>query len=252
VVDRTSGVPAYRQVAEAIRSQIESGELAPGAPLPSERDLVTRFDVSRPTIRDAVKLLRSQGLVVAEHGRGMFVRRSVPVTRLARNRLSRAARADDKHAFLADAAVATFTPSVSVHVRFEPADERTARGLQIEPGTEVTVRDRVMRADGVAIQLAVSRFPRGITRDTALEEINTGPGGVYARLEEAGHMLDHFEEVVGARMATPHEQSVLQLAEGTPVITVTRIAYTTDNAVEVNDMVLAADRYELHYRLPAE
>jgi GntR family transcriptional regulator len=109
-----------------------------------------------------------------------------------------------------------------------------------------------MRADGSAVQLAVSRFPRAITRDTALEETNTGPGGVYARLEETGHILDHFEEIVGARMATPHEQSVLQLPEGTPVITVTRIAYTADRAVEVNDMVLAADRYELHYQLPAE
>jgi GntR family transcriptional regulator len=252
VVDRTSGVPAYRQVAEAIRRQIKAGELPPGAALPSERDLVARFGVSRPTIRDAIKLLRSQGLVVAEHGRGMFVRKAVAVTRLARNRLSRAARADDKHAFLADAASGTFTPSVSVRIRFEPADDTIADTLGIDAGTEVTIRDRIMRADESVVQLAVSFLPRDLTKDTPLEETNTGPGGLYARLEEAGHVLTHFEEVVGARMPTPQEQSLLQLPDGTPVITVTRVAYTADRAVEINNMVLAADRYELHYLLPAE
>jgi GntR family transcriptional regulator len=250
-VDRTSGVPAYRQVAAALRERIETGVLAAGAPLPSERELTEMFSVSRPTIREAVKLLRTQGLVVAEHGRGVFVRPPATVTRLARNRLSRAARAANQGAFLGDAAAGGFTPSISVRIRFEPADERVAELLAIPVDTEVTVRDRVMRANGLAVQLAVSRLPRDITRGTLLEEVNTGPGGAYARLEEAGYVLDHFEEVVGARMPTQAEQSLLQLPDGTPVISVTRVAYSA-RPVEVNDMVLTADRYELHYRLPAE
>lgn len=87
--------------------------------------------------------------------------------RLARSRLSRAARANNEGAFLADAKAQGFTPSSSVRIRFEPVDERAAELLQIEPGAEVTVRDRVMRANGLVVQLAVSRFPRGFTRGTA-------------------------------------------------------------------------------------
>jgi GntR family transcriptional regulator len=240
VIDRTSGVAVYRQVADQIRVKIQSGELAPGALLPSERELVEQLGVSRPTVQQAIKFLRAQGVVVAEHGRGVFVRQPRAVKRLARNRVSQAE------------SPAGFTPSVSVRVRFEPADERTAKLLRIEPGAEVTVRARQMRTDNTVVQVALSRLPREITRGTQLEDISTGQGGIYARLEAAGYALDHFTEVVSARMPTPDEQSQLQLLEGTPVIVVTRVTHTANGPVEVNDMILAADRYELLYELPAD
>jgi GntR family transcriptional regulator len=161
-------------------------------------------------------------------------------------------RDEDRGAFLGDAAAAGFRPEVSVRVRFETADRRVAGLLGIDEGTEITVRDRVMRADGLPVQLAVSRLPRELTRDTAIEDIDTGSGGVYARLEETGRKLDHFDETVAARMPTQEERTLLHLAPGTPVITVTRVAHTNDRPVEVNDMVLAADRYQLSYRFPAE
>ena len=254
VVDRGSGVPAFRQVAADLRQEIASGRLAPGARLPSERELVDAYGVSRPTIRDAVNLLRSEGLVTSEHGRGVFVR--VPASlgqRMAHSRLSREVRRRTGGAFFADAAEHGFTPSADVSVRFEEAYERVAGYLALEPGSEVTVRDRVMRADGLVVQLAVSRLPREPTPDTASEQVGTRGGGTHARLEEAGHRLASFVEHVGARMPTPDEASLLQLAEGVPVVTVTRVAYREDGRpVEMNDMVLAADRYQLSYEWAAD
>lgn len=253
MVDRTSGVPAFRQVAADLRSKISAGHYSPGDQLPSERELVDTYGVSRPTIRDAVNVLRSEGLVTSEHGRGVFVRPPASIQRIARSRLSREARERNRGAFLADAAARGFTPSTSVKVRFEQADERTAAHLAIDEGAEITVRDRVMRADGLVVQLAVSRLPRELTRGTVIEEVNTGTGGAYARLEEAGHTLATFVEHVGARMPTPQEASLLQLGDGVPVITVTRVAYGEDGLpLEMNDMVLAADRYELSYEWPAD
>ncbi|GGM74996.1 transcriptional regulator [Longimycelium tulufanense] len=254
MIDRSSGVPAYRQVAADLREKIKSGNLSPGTQLPSERELVESYGVSRVTVRDAVGLLRSEGVVTVEHGRGVFVRPPTTVQRLSRSRLSRAARDANQGMFLGDAAQGGFTPSVTVRIRFEPADEATAQSLEIEDGTEVTVRDRVMRADGLPVQLAISRLPRDVTRQApAVEQVETGQGGAYARLEEAGFRLGHFNETVTARMPTPDEASLLQLASGVPVIVVTRIAYTVDGKpVEVNDMILSADRYELSYDIPAE
>jgi GntR family transcriptional regulator len=253
VIDRTTGEPAYRQVAADIRAKIESGEYAPGAVIPSERTLVVAYGVSRPTIRDAINQLRTEGALVSEHGRGVFVRPRRTVVRLSRSRLSRAARAEDRGAFLGDASAGGFTPSTTVKVRFEPADERTADLLGITVGDDVVVRDRVMRADGLAVMTAVSRLPRSLTRGSAIEEVETGAGGTYARLEEAGHRLDHFQEAVSARMPTRDEASVLQLPPGVPVIRVTRVAYAVDgSAVEVNDMTLSSDQYELIYEIPAD
>ncbi|MFD8495533.1 GntR family transcriptional regulator, partial [Amycolatopsis sp. NPDC059657] len=217
------------------------------------RELVDTYDVSRPTIRDAVNILRAEGIVISEHGRGVFVRPPASITRLARSRLSRAARERNQAAFIADAAARGFTPSSSVKISFEPADARAAAFLGISPGDEVTVRDRVMRADGLVVQLAVSRLPREFTRGTAIEEVNTGAGGAYARLEEAGHIIGSFVEHVGSRMPTPQEASLLQLADGVPVLTITRIAMREDGVqLEMNDMILAADRYELTYEWEAE
>jgi len=63
-------------------------------------------------------------------------------------------------------------------------ETRFAATLEIEPGTEVLVRDRIMFADDEPVQLATSYLPRDITRGTVIENEDTGPGGVYARLEE--------------------------------------------------------------------
>ncbi|MFF0149503.1 GntR family transcriptional regulator [Amycolatopsis sulphurea] len=253
MVNRKSGVPAFRQVATDLREKIAAGQYAPGDQLPSEREMVETYGVSRPTIREAVDMLRAEGLVTSEHGRGVFVRPPASIQRIARSRLSREARGRNRGAFLADAAARGFTPSTSVKIRFEEADSRTATHLAVSEGAELTVRDRVMRADGLVVQIAVSRLPRELTRDTAIEQVDTGKGGAYARREEAGHTLGSFIEHVGARMPTPDEASLLQLADGVPVMTVTRVAYGEDGTpLEMNDMVLAADRYELSYEWPAD
>ncbi len=253
MIDRYSGVPAYRQVADDIRAKINAGEYGPGDQLPSERDLVDAYGVSRPTIRDAIGLLRTDGVVIAEHGKGVFVRSAPPVIRLAMSRLSRTEREANRGAFLGDAATGGFTPTSAVRIYFEPADVRVADLLGVDPGTEVCVRDRVMSANDVPVQLSMSRLPRTLTAGTAIEQENAGSGGSYARLEEAGHRLAYFTETVGARMPTPAEASTLQLTAGTPVVTVTRIAFTTtDTPVEVNDIVMAADRFALVYKIPAD
>ncbi|HEX3785762.1 MAG TPA: GntR family transcriptional regulator [Pseudonocardiaceae bacterium] len=252
MVDRTSGVPVYRQVADDIRAKIESGQYPAGDALPSEPVLMEEYGVSRPTLREAVKVLRGEGRLFVEHGRGMFVRPPATLRRLARNRLTRAARATDTGAFRADAASAGFTSTSATTIRFELADDRTAELLHIERGAELTIRDRVMKADGMVVQLAVSSFPRSVTRGTAVEQMDTGPGGAYARLEEAGHTLTRFEETVGTRMPTPEERTKLGLSDGVPVFTLTRIAFEVSGPVEVNDMVMSGSAYQLVYDWPAE
>jgi GntR family transcriptional regulator len=74
VTDRGPELPVYRRVAEQLRAQILSGELAPGARLPAEFTLAHDFEVSRDTIRDALAVLRQDGLVATRKGSGAYVR----------------------------------------------------------------------------------------------------------------------------------------------------------------------------------
>jgi DNA-binding GntR family transcriptional regulator len=70
-----SEIPIYKQLANLIRAQIESGELAPGAMVPSEQTLMQRHGIARDTVRHAMDVLRDEGLVITTPGKGTFVRR---------------------------------------------------------------------------------------------------------------------------------------------------------------------------------
>ena len=73
-VDHMDPTPLYVQLANILRRMIESGELEPRAPLPSESYLQQEHGVARGTVRMAVRILRDEGLVVTIGGRGSFVR----------------------------------------------------------------------------------------------------------------------------------------------------------------------------------
>lgn len=69
-----SGMPAYLQVADDLRTQIRTGALEPGGRLPSMAQLRQQYGVSNTVVRDALNELRRGGLVVGQQGKGVFVR----------------------------------------------------------------------------------------------------------------------------------------------------------------------------------
>ena len=66
--------PKYLQIAQHIREQIIRGDLAPGAEVPSERQIAAEWNVSRPTATRALEALRREGMVTSVVGSGTFVR----------------------------------------------------------------------------------------------------------------------------------------------------------------------------------
>jgi GntR family transcriptional regulator len=243
----------YRQIADVLRSAIESGDLAPGARLPSESDLMTRFDVAQGTVRNALGVLRGEGLVLAEHGRGVFVRVRPRLRRLAHDRFARRHRDAGRAAYLAEAETENVKPRVDVYfVGPDKVTDDAAERLGVRRGVKVLVRRRRYLSDDYPTELATSYIPWELAKGTPMLDENPGPGGVYARIEEAGHRLDHFDEEITARMPSPEEAKALRLASGTPVLHLVRTAYDTNKtAVEVCDTVMSADMYLLSYRLDA-
>lgn len=72
-LDHESGTPLYKQLAQIIAAQIESGELAPDRPVPAETRLAEEYGVARLTARRAIRDLRERGLVFTTPGRGTYV-----------------------------------------------------------------------------------------------------------------------------------------------------------------------------------
>ncbi|MBC3987807.1 GntR family transcriptional regulator [Streptomyces sp. AC563] len=76
-IDPRAPEPPYRQIAADLIAEIERGELAPGKPLPSEKELTERYGVARNTARSALAVLRERGLIYTVSGRGSYVAQSV-------------------------------------------------------------------------------------------------------------------------------------------------------------------------------
>lgn len=251
-VDKTADRPVFKQIADDLRSQIEAGILAPGDRLPSESQLMERYGVARMTVRQSLSGLKSEGLIIAEHGRGVFVRGRPVVRRVASDRFARRHREAGQAAFIAEAE-GVGAPSVDeLEVGHEAATPDMRERLGLASRAKVLARRRRYLIDGQPVELAASYVPSALAKGTPIEERHTGPGGIYARLEELGHTLAEFTEEVGARMPTPEERRRLRLSDGTPVLTVRRIAFDTNGTpVEMTDTVKAAPSYLLEYRFPA-
>ncbi len=70
-------VPFYYQIVKLLRRKIEQGELIPGEKLPAEMELSKSFGVSRVTLRQALSILKADGLLDTKHGNGTFVVKSL-------------------------------------------------------------------------------------------------------------------------------------------------------------------------------
>lgn len=224
-------VARYQQVANQLRDAINRGEHKPGEALPSESQLVERFGLSRVTIRQAVGVLRAEGLVRVEHGRGAFVRPAQPVMSLRRTRL----RTPGARGFMADMQAQNRPYWVRTDIRRGPAPDAVAQRLKIEPGADVLLRDRAIGEEGdPALQLATSYYPAALVEEIPrLGERDTGRGA-SALIEERGYQL-HRVESVNARMPTPEQARQLELPPGVPVLRLIRVTFD-QNARPVETM----------------
>ncbi|MER5885078.1 GntR family transcriptional regulator [Streptomyces sp. NPDC001941] len=251
-LDPASDRAVFRQIADQLREAIAKGRLGEGEKLPSESELVEHYGVSRMTVRNSLSVLQGEGLVVSEHGKGVFVRLRPPLRRLASDRFARRHREQGKSAFTVEAEAAGVRSEVD---SLEVGEEKPSADVAARLGSsrKVLVRRRRYLVDGRPVEFAASYLPLDIVRGTAITEPNPGPGGIYARLEESGHRLDRFDEEIRSRMPTPREARTLQLASGVPVFHLVRTAYDTEGrAVEVCDTLMAADAFVLSYQLPAQ
>lgn len=245
-------MPPSRRVAEELRRAILDGALAPGAPLPSERELARRHGIARNTARQAIAILQADGLVDAQHGRGVFVRQGRPLLRRAHDRAAR--RHGEAGPFRAEVEAQGRVARVEViAVQRIPAPAWVAQRLGLAEGELVLRRRNRCRADDEPVQLVDTYLPPAIADGTSLADEVPAPGGIYAALEELGHRLARIDEELTARMPLPAEIDALVLGAGVPVIDLRHTGYDAAGAaIEVTQSILPGDRNALTFDLPVE
>lgn len=205
------GQPRYVQIAQTITEWIRMGRFAAGDRLPAERQLAQDLGVSRMTVRQAVGVLTQQGLINSHQGSGNYVTRPVldqPVDvligfsdNLIKRGVTPGARVLDLHVAQADAAL--------------------AQALQIAPDDPVLAVRRLRLANAMPVALEHSYFPERYFPRLAQHDLETR--SIYAILaQEYGVQLAGAYQTLEPVVALPDQAALLQIAEGAPLMLVTR------------------------------
>ncbi|MFJ3337210.1 GntR family transcriptional regulator [Streptomyces sp. NPDC086766] len=243
--------PKYQRIADSLREAIQSGEYGPGDRLPGENELMAAHGVARMTARQALSVLRDEGVAEARKGAGVFVRAFRPLRRRGIQRLSQEQWGSGRSIWSADIENRALEVD-QVAVSEEAAPERISAVLDLAAEETVCVRRRRFVLDGKPVLLATSYLPTSVVAGSAITQEDTGPGGTYARLAELGCKPVHFREEIRSRMPSKEEAAQLNISAGTPVILICRTAFADEGRpVEINEMTLDAASYILEYDFDA-
>jgi GntR family transcriptional regulator len=236
--------PRYRQVADQLREAIRRGDYPPGSPLPSQPELARRYSLNQTTINRAIAVLRQDGLVQVEQGRGAFVL-NLPTVRRVRRIPHRATGTSSFAAEIRRLGLEPKTDLVAETVTVVP--DAVALLLGLDKDTQVLMRERRMYADARPVQLATSYIPLDIAGAPDIADPDTHPTHLYERLAQQGHQVQRYSEEIEVRQPTLVEAAFLDLPDGRPVIQVTRVACDADRAIDVAINVLDAYKWRLVY-----
>ena len=233
------------QIAAELADSIRSGELQPGALVPSERELIERFGTTKSTAGKAIALLQAEGLVRTETGRGTFVQ-DIPKVKRVRRIPPRGNGSGSS--FAEEMRKAGLTPSTKL-VQAEAGRPPAAVAEQLDLGDDEQV---LIRTDGCPAQLATSYIPLSIAGSTGLAFPDTGPAGIHARLAERGHRVERFVEEVESRRPDAEEAQFLRISRTHHVLEVTRLAFDRKGRVlEVTVNVFPSNLWRLSYEWAA-
>lgn len=257
---------AYERIADELRQSIRAGELRPGDRLPAESKLAEQYRRSVPTIRDALRLLRDEGLIEKQHGRGNFVRTSrTTVSRTNVRHQWEKDRAREPKPDRLKTGAAEHDTGLQIgdfefyaSYREIKSDRRLSEIFDVPEGTAVlerTYRTRYAVATApfnlVTSYIVLDRIEEN--PDLLNDTNEPWPGGTQNQLLTVGIELSRIEEHVTARPPTPEEAEEFQLPPGTPVLLLRKTSFDTDDrAVEMSDVTLPGDRTEMLFVTPLE
>ena len=219
-IDRKSYIPLYVQVKDALKDLIDGGSMVPGAQLPGEPELCRIFDVSRTVIRQSLRDMELEGLIVREKGRGTFV---------AEPKL-REGLFQELTGFYEDMAGKGRPPVSQVLTQdILPATRKVAGFLKIKQGTPVTHIDRLRFVDEEPLVLVSTYLPA--ERCPGLESVDFTRRSLYEYLATAyGLVIARGHRVLEAVPASEYEAGLLQVKKGAPLILLESVSYLADGS----------------------
>ncbi len=238
--DLTARVRARPLLTDVVRNDLRrailAGEFSIGSKLPNEEQLCERFNVSRVTIREAVRGLIEDGFVIRRQGSGTYVTRRP----LLRNSL------DVNFSYTEYLEGSGLRAGRRIlGKRTMPADERIAETLGLTPGSTVAEIRRIRTADRRPAVYSVDVLPASIV--DLVRDREALRGSLYRLLTAAGHSVDHGEAIVAPTVADRDTARFLDVVVGTPLQYLRQVDYDADGRpVMISDEWHVPTVIELH------
>ncbi|WP_260447528.1 phosphonate metabolism transcriptional regulator PhnF [Nostoc sp. UCD120] len=235
-------MPIYAQIADQLRQNIHQGVYQLGEQLPTETKLAEQFSVNRHTLRQAIALLKDEGLLRVDRGRGTFV-----AAKTIRYAIGKRVRYNQT------------LKAQGWQVRFQllrvlevPADDAVAKGLEIPYGESVALIERLSFADEEPISMGTGYFPLKQFPDIL------DPKNIKILQEQQSisqflrqvYGCDHIRRstCVSARLVQPQDAKWLQIPLNQPILLAESVNVDeTGNVIEYGVTRLRGDRMELFF-----
>jgi GntR family transcriptional regulator len=197
-----AGPPLYRQIAEDLRSQIESRELSPETKLPTEDELMGRYEASRNTVRGAIKELATRGLVHTLQGKGTFVAdQPSPIVTTLTTDPKTGSGGGEGLVYTAEVEASGRRASTSKpKVEIQEASPAIAAALHIPEGAAVISRHQKRFVDDLPWSLQTSYYPESLlARAPRLLSPGSIEEGTVAYLRECGIQQVGYRDAIEVR-----------------------------------------------------
>jgi GntR family transcriptional regulator len=256
----------YDRIAEDLRRQIADGTLPPGGKLPVETALAAQYHVSLSTIRGALGVLQSEGLVEKRHGSGNFVRAEQTQMHRSNTRYQweKSRVHEPESVRLATGAAEMDTGRIVDDLIFRvefteaAANEDLAGAFGVPVGTKLLRREYETRFTNdiypVGYSYSYLLWDLAAQNPDLLDQTKEPwPGGTQHQLSTIGIEVDRIIDRIRSRPVRGAEMDVLGLSVGAPVFGLRKISIDTQGrVVEVSDIVMSGERAELEFTTKLE
>ncbi|MEW2495252.1 GntR family transcriptional regulator [Streptomyces nodosus] len=232
----SGGVLKRERVRDAVLEMVE--ERRPGDAIPSERTLCAQLEVSRPTLRAAVDELVTAGVLVREHGRGVFVAPDKITQELVPG-----------HHSLSVPQAAGAWSSRLLEFTTVPAGARVGRRLRLSPAAEIVYVARLRLVDGSPMAIEHLHIPASLVPGLTARELENGDLYEHLRSRHGVHVSE-ATQAIEPTVVTRAEAEVLDVPELSPALLFERLTTDTDGRpVEYVHSLYRGDRYRIVSRL---
>lgn len=214
--------PLYAQACEAVKKLLQPGVYAPGDRLPSEHELSAQLGISRPTLREALRLLEEEGVIIRRHGVGTFVAAARPVIEGGLEVLESIDRMAERRGLRTAMSEATIIE--------RPATRGESAGLAARDALPVTEVARVITANGKRVAHLTDIIPQEYLRQSELAA--DFRGSVLDLLTARGWpLLSHSRTELVAEAADGDLARALHIQRGAPLLRLEAQLFAQDGQV---------------------